>query len=548
MIVVRLLLALAMRLRPRSHGSVAVLAVLAVLGLAACNPPDRSPHWRAAGSAQPHDGGTLHLSIKDELPTLDPAIAYDDVSSWVLHSIYATLVDFDGKLALHERLAARYAIEDAGKTLHFWLRDGITYEDGRPIVAADFKTSLERVLAMPASPFGQYLASIDGADAMLAGKATTCAGIEVRGDRELVLHLAHPDRLLLPSLAMSFAAPLPAAYLAKVGDDLRRAPLASGAFRLGAWDEGRRLVLVRNPHGAPHAYLDEIDVLESIPRDTQFLMFERGELDAADRLASADYLWLVEQKAWQPYIHRAVGLNAYGVRMNTRRKPFDDRRVRQALNYALDKDHTVKLLNGAAVPSHGILPPGMPGRADLAPYPHDPAKARALLAEAGYPHGFDVEYVTFPDEEAEKVAASLQADLGEVGVHVRVALMSLSAFQSEVSRPDGAPFSFWSWTGDFPDPGNFIDVNFASRMIADQNSNNNTFYSNPALDAAIDAGDYPRAERILYDDAPWIWNYHRENVEVTQPYVKGYEPHPVWGRDYTRAWLDLGPDGRPVPR
>ncbi|HSN30782.1 MAG TPA: ABC transporter substrate-binding protein, partial [Kofleriaceae bacterium] len=305
------------RARPPGHGLVAMLAALA----AACNVPDRAPHWRPAGNAQPHDGGTLHLSINSELRTLDPAIAYDDVSSWVLHSVYATLVDFDGKLQLHARLAARYTIEDAGKTLHFWLRDGITYEDGRPIVAADFKTSLERVLAMPASPFGQYLASIDGADAVLAGKATTCAGIEVRGERELVLHLARPDRLLLPSLAMSFAAPLPADYLAKVGDDLRRAPLASGAFRLGAWDEGRRLVLVRNPHAQPgdHVYLDEIDVLESVPRDTQFLMFERGELDAADRLASADYVWLVEQQAWQPYIHRAIGLNAYGVRMNTRR-------------------------------------------------------------------------------------------------------------------------------------------------------------------------------------------------------------------------------------
>lgn len=521
---------------------------LLLLLLAACSAPDRGPHWRPAGNAQPRDGGTLRLSIKDELRTLDPAIAYDDVSSWVLHALYATLVDFDGKLQMQPRLAERYAVEDAGKTLHFWLRDGIAYEDGRPIVAADFKATLERVLAMPQSPFGQYLASLDGADAMLAGKATSCPGIEVRGDHELVLHLTKPDRLLLPSLAMSFAAPLPADYLAKVGADLRRRPLASGRFRLAAWDEGRKLILVRNPRAQDHVYLDEIDVLESVPRDTQFLMFERGELDAAERLSSADIVWLADQPAWQPYVHRGLGLNAFGVRMNTRRKPFDDRRVRQALNYALDKDHTVKLLNGAAIPSHGILPPGMPGRADLAPYPHDPAKARALLAEAGYPHGFDVEYVTFPDEEAEKVAASLQADLGEVGVRVRVALMSLSAFQSEVGRLDGAPFSFYSWVGDFPDPGNFIDVNFASRMIANENSNNNTFYSNPALDHAIDAGDYPAAERILYDDAPWIWNYHRENVEVTQPYVQGYEPHPVWGRDYETTWLDLGPDGEPVPR
>lgn len=521
---------------------------LALLLLVACNAPDRAPRFRAAGNRQPRDGGTLRVSIKDELATLDPAIAYDDESSGILHEIYATLVDFDRNLQLRDSLAERHAVEDDGKTLHFWLRPGITYQDGRPIVAADFKASLERVLAMPASPFGQYLAAIDGAEAVLAGKATTCAGIEARGDHELVLHLVHPDRLLLPSLAMSFAAPLPADYLAKTGADVRRKPLASGAFEVASWDEGRRLVLVRNPHAPAHVYLDELDILESVPRDTQFLMFERGDLDAAERLSSADLVWLLEQPPWQPYIHRALGLNAFGVRMNTRRKPFDDRRVRQALNYALDKDHTVKLLNGAAIPSHGMLPPGIAGRADLAPYPHDPAKARALLAEAGYPHGFDVEYVTIPDEEAEKVAASLQADLGEVGVRVHVALMSLSAFQTEIGRPDGAPFSLASWVGDFPDAGNFIDSNFASRMISDQNSNNNTFYASPALDAAIAAGDYTKAEHILYDDAPWIWNYHRENVEVTQPYVQGYAPHPVWGREYSAAWLDVGPDGTPVPR
>ena len=88
------------------------------------------------------------------------------------------------------------------------------------------------------------------------------------------------------------------------------------------------------------AHLDAIVLLENIPRDTQFLMFERGELDTAEQLAAPDYLWSSTQPAWQPYVHRADAMNAYGSRMNVRVKPFDDRRVRQALNYALDKAHT----------------------------------------------------------------------------------------------------------------------------------------------------------------------------------------------------------------
>src|SRR4030095_13060844 len=107
------------------------------------------------------------------------------------------------------------------------------------------------------------------------------------------------------------------------------------------------------------------------------------------------------------------------------------------------------------------------------------------------------------------------------------------------------------WGVDFPDPTNFFDPLFHSRSIKKADSNNNTFYANPALDALIDqahaeldpakrAALYRRAERILYDDAPWIWDYHRLATEVTQPYVRGYQPHPTWLRDYTSAWLPRG--------
>ena len=98
-----------------------------------------------------------------------------------------------------------------------------------------------------------------------------------------------------------------------------------------------------------------------------------------------------------------------------------------------------------------------------------------------------------------------------------------------------------------------------TRSIKPARSTNDSFYANPELDALLDAARseldpgrrdalYLRAERILYDDAPWIWDYHRLITEVTQPYLRGYEPHPIWIRDYTSAWLDLGPGGAPVPR
>lgn len=543
---------------------VAVVAVAGVaLGALACDRADHGPRFRAAGSPTPRAGGTLRFAVQDALHTLDPTIGYDEVGYYVLHPLFDTLVDFSPTgVDIVPRLARSWSISPDGLVYTFELQPGIAFSDGAPITAAHFKFSLERALATADSPFAEFLTDIAGARDVIEHKATTCTGIVAETDRRLVIRLAGIDPALLDILAMPFTTPQRPEHVAAAGDQLRRRPDASGPFELDRWDEGNRIVLRRNPHyfRPERARLDAIVMLENIPRDTQFQMFERGELDAAEKLAAPDYLFVISEPAWQPYVHHVVVMNAFGSRMNVQVKPFDDRRVRQALNYALDKRHTARLLNGTTVPAHGILPPGMLGRdPDLAPYPHDPARARALLAEAGYPDGFDVEYLTAHDEETEKVAGSLQSDLAAVGVRVHIRVTSLVNWQTEITQPTGPAFSFTSWTADYPDPTNFFDPRFHSRSIKPINSTNDSFYANPELDAVLDAARaeldparrdalYRRAERILYDDAPWIWDYHRLITEVTQPYVRGYEPHPIWIRDYTSAWLDLGPDGAPVPR
>jgi ABC-type transport system substrate-binding protein len=540
-----------------------VLAGLAALGAAACQPAEHGPRFRAAGSPTPRAGGTLRFAVESSLRTLDPTIGYDDISYYVLHPLFDTLVEFSpAGVDVVPRLTHDLSISPDGLVYTFELWPGIAFSDGAPITAAHFKFSLERALATADSPFAEFLTDIAGAREVIEGRATTCAGIVAETDRRLVIRLARVNPALLHTLAMPFATPQRPEHVAAAGDQLRRRPDATGPFELASWDEGNRVVLRRNPHyfEPGRAHLDEIVMLENIPRDTQFQMFERGDLDAAARLPAPDYLFVMAEPAWRPYVRRTAAMNVYGSRMNVRIKPFDDRRVRQALNYALDKRHTARLLNGTTVASHGILPPGMLGRdPDLAPYPHDVAKARALLAEAGYPHGFDVEYLTTYDEETEKVAGSLQSDLAEVGVRVHITVTSLATWGTAISQPTGPAFSYASWVADYPDPTDFFDAKFHSRSIRPASSTNDSFYKNPELDAVLDAARaelsqarrdalYRRAERILYDDAPWIWDYHRLLAEVTQPYLRGYEPHPIWIRDYTSAWLDLGPDGAPVAR
>ena len=196
-----------------------------------------------------------------------------------------------------------------------------------------------------------------------------------------------------------------------------------------------------------------------------------------------------------------------------------------------------------------MLPPLMPGYDPaMKPYPYDPEKAKALLAEAGYPNRFETTYTTLQTEISVKVAQSIQADLAKVGVKVRIQLLTFPAYLTASGRRE-LPFSYASWLMDFPDPWDFLEVRFHSRMIAAENSNNDTGYANPEVDRLLDEARgeldrtrrlalYHRVEEILYEDCPWIWNVHRLMVEVRQPYVMNYKPHPVWIRDYRRTWLD----------
>lgn len=546
-------------------------ALVMILAVCACSAPDRDPKWRAAGAKTPRHGGTLHVATKDQIKSLDPSIAYDEVSTYAAQPLFATLVTYAPALpgphakaptTLVPDLAERLQLDADGVTYRFWLRDALQYADGTRIVAGDFKFSLERALKDPTSPFGAFLVDVVGATEVIAGTATDCAGIVAVSDRELQIRLVRPSPSFVYLLTMKFATPQREEWVAKWGDQLRRHPLASGPFILDGWDEGTQISFTPNSHywDKDNVYLARIEMRENIPRDTQFLMFERGELDTAERLSAPDYVWILEQPIWRKYLHQTALMQVFGARMNTTKFPFDNKLVRQALNYALDKSHSVRLLNNAAVPSHGALPPGLLGRdPTLAPYPYNPGRARMLLAEAGVPPGTKLTYVTQNDEQGETLAAALKADLEAVGFVVEVQLVSFATLSTTVGSIDGPDFSITSWIGDYPDPTNFLDVKFHSRAIADANATNDTRYANPELDTLLDAARgeldpakrtamYHRAERIIYDDAPWIFDYHPLTTEVTQPYVMDFELHPIWVRDYTHTWLDLDERGDRVPR
>lgn len=521
------------------RGLVAAAVGLVVLACGACD-AEHGPRARG-GRSEPVAGGVLRFSVKDAVETLDPVIAADEVPLIALAPVLDTLVAYrEGSVEIEPGLAT-WEISPDGRLYTFTLREGLRYADGRAIVAADIVRAIERTRHQTTSAYRSALGGVTWVVALDA--------------RRLVIELSAANRAFIYAMALKFSAPQPIVVVApgQVPDPW---PVASGPYEVVSWRRGQRLELRRraNYHDPSRQWLDGMVMYENVPRDTQAMMFERGELDVAERLAAPDYLRIVSDPAWVPYVRTQGTLWAYGWRMNTRVAPFSDRRVRQAFNYALDKRYISPLLSGTGVPSHGVIPPGIAGRHPaLQPYPHDPARAIALLAAAGYAPGtLSLELVALSDEDNLKLAESLQRDFAAIGVDLRITPMAYNPLIATFPKegPGGLPFTFIGWQGESPDPTAFLGM-FTTAAIAAQS--NYSFFSNPAFDALFDRARaepdaavrtrlYEQADALLHDDAPWIWNYHQQMTEVVQPYVQAYRLHPIWLREYSRVWLD--PAGR----
>jgi ABC-type transport system substrate-binding protein len=507
--------------------------------------PDPLP---SAGHTAPIRGGTLRFAVADDMRSMDPAIAYDEFSSIAEHLCFEQLVAYSparstNPVELRPGLAESWSLSTDGLVYRFVLRPGLRYHDGASIEADDFVFALERLrepsTGSPGAPFFADVTAVRAAD-----------------PRTLEITLAQPDQSFLMVMGMYFATPYKRSWAASAGGQLRARPQCSGPFQLVSWLQGSKIVFARNPNywNAEAIYLDRIEIDLQVDRDTAVLKFLRGEYDTVERMSADKWVSFAKAAKWQPYIHRFTGMNSYGELMDCTRPPFDDKRVRQAMNYAINKEDTVRLYGKRAVIAHGMYPPPLPGYdPTIAPYPYDPAKARALLAAAGYPNGFDITYTTTKDELAEKVAQSIQSDLADVGVRVKIELLTFPAYLTAVGKRQ-LQFAFTAWYADFPDPWNFIEVKFHSRFITDENAPNDTGYRSPELDAMLDRARreldperrlalYRTTERFLIDEAPWVWHYHSMWVEIVQPYVRDYEFHPVYLRDYRTVWLDRG-----VPR
>jgi ABC-type transport system substrate-binding protein len=500
------------------------------------------------------NGQVLHLALQDTPSTLDPALASNVPAIGTSHWLFNGLVGFDPKGRVVPDLASRVTVDRTGRHYVFTLRNGVHFHDGRLLTSADVRYSLTRLLRPETkSPGASFFRAIQGAPDVLEGRAKEASGIQAPRPEVVELTLSAPEPTFLERLALNYAAILPVG----AGDrpDFAQHPIGTGPFRLKSLRRGVRMAFERNPAyfkpGLPR--LSGIDVALGLNEQVEAFRFELGEIDAIGlfkAIGAADFVRLRRDGRWKERFLSSPDAATYYVGMNTRMAPFSDVRVRRAVAMAIDKDRLVRLVNGRGEPARSFLPSILPG-ADphVSGWNRDPAKARALLAQAGYPHGLDTTYWCSNSQTTLKVAQSIQQDLAAVGIRATLKPLAFSTFLTAVSQPGQVPIFSGNWSMDYPDPANFLATLFSSRSIHPVHSVNTTYFTDRSVDAWLDEAEarqgdaarfalYRQVEARMLDQSPVVPLYHPVRYVLAQGWVKGLALHAVWPLDAETVRLE----------
>ena len=506
-----------------------------MLLLSACS----SSSDETAGSGS----GTVIVTYQNDITTLDPAIGYDWQNWSIIKALFSRLMDYEpGTTNLVPSLATEAPeISPDGMTYTFKLHSGVKFHNGRELTADDVKYSIEReVNPKTMSPGAGYFGMIKGYEEVTAGTVTTLEGVEVVDATTVVFHLSRPDATFLQVLAMNFASIVPEEEVIKYGEDFGKNPVGSGTFMFTKWDLGKELIFTKNPNYFVPG-LPKIDVLKfevGVDPTVALARLKNGEVDIiGDGIPSANYVAESQDPANKDLIVETKQLQTSYVTLNVTIKPFDDLRVRTAVNHAINKERIAQIVNGRAVPANQPLPPSMPGY-DTAyeGFGYDIEKAKQLLADAGFPEGFSTELWTNNTDPNPRIAQAIQQDLAAIGVEVTI--QSLAQASIIEAGGNGTAPMLWSggmaWISDFPDPSGFYGPILGCSGTSTGGWNWSK-YCNEELDAEAVRADSivdpaKSGERIelwksvftrSMNDAPWIPVFNEKRISMKSSRLGG---------------------------
>ena len=460
--------------------------------------------------------------------SLAPGQATGLADTSVMRAMFEGLVGFDLNFNLVPELATEWSVSDDATTLTFQLRDGVTFHDGTALDAAAVVAYLDWMMDTD-NPLG-------------ARGRSTLSGLRqwvASGPMEVTLTLDAPNGAFIFNLALANA------YIASpnaLEGDVPRNPIGTGPFRFAEWRDGEYVLVERyDGYWGEGANVDAIRFLVVNNAATRVAMLEAGELDWAEEIPPA----LVDSVANNPALEVQVTRSTFArtFQMTTQRAPVDDVRVRQALNYAVDKEQlALVVFRGYATVMTSAMPAPVFGHVDVGPYPYDPERARALLAEAGFgPGGETLSFnvLTFTGTEYETAGTVLQQMFADVGVQMTLNPTERGALVEQIFQPlETTTFQTGlvgaaSATGD---AARTLGISFA-RASWPPAANNWSFYENDTFEALLAAGVatgdpaerqaiYAEALQILHDDAPWVFLYSPDNLTGLRAGVTGIAYYP----------------------
>ncbi|MDJ0388829.1 ABC transporter substrate-binding protein [Roseomonas sp. E05] len=512
--------------------------------------------FAAPARAAPHRGGTLIFARAMDSLFLDPVHTAQNADIWISLNLYDTLLQpsADGK-GLQPGLAAEHSVSEDGKILTFRLRPDLKFADGSPITVRDVKWSLDRARSKEEGGEFAFLLSAIGS-------------IETQGEDTVIINMAQSDPAILQALATFNAGVVPEKLLmAAAGDTLleksksfAEKPVGSGPFVVESWRRNSEMVLKRNPYywkeaddGQKLPYLDAIRFV-IIPDDaTRILKLKAGEVDVTEFVPYARVAELRNTPGITMTLFPAAQVHYFT--MNNRptlkdgtKNPLADQRVRQALNYATNKEALIQVVtHGVAKPARSYMPIATPMAYDGGPlYPYDLAKAKALLAEAGYPNGgFEVTCMALAGnaDDAAKLQ-TLQQMWSQVGVKLKIEQLESA---TRLARFNATDFQMRTslWTNDLNDPKQITSI-FAYYPAR---QSNRTGWNDPRVNELFEQSEhemdsekrtamYKEIQQRYYEAAPIIFG-----MDVPYPIAMSSKVHdfvqiPLGNNIFINAYKD----------
>ncbi|WP_058913919.1 glutathione ABC transporter substrate-binding protein GsiB [Entomohabitans teleogrylli] len=481
------------------------------------------------------------VAVGSNFTTLDPYDANDTLSQAVAKSFYQGLFGLDKDMKIKNVLAESYTVSDDGLTYTIKLHSGVKFQDGSDFNAAAVKVNLDRA-SNPDNHLKRY------------NLYRNIASTEVVDPGTVKIVLTSPFSAFINILAHPATAMISPAALEKYGKEIGFHPVGTGPYELVTWNQ-TDFVKVKKFDGYWQPGLPKLDSITWRPvvdNNTRAAMLQTGEANMAFPIPFEQAAVLEKNPKLELVASPSI-MQRY-ISMNVTQKPFDNPKVREALNYAINRQALVKVaFAGFATPATGVLPPAIAYSQSYQPWPYDPAKARELLKEAGYPDGFTTTlWSSHNHSTAQKVLQFTQQQLAQIGVKVQVTAMDAGQRAAQVEgkgqKESGVRMFYTGWTASTGEADWALSPLFATRNWP-PTLFNTAFYSNPQVDSDLadalktTSGEekarlYKDAQDIIWKESPWIPLVVEKLVSAHSKNLSGFYVMPDTGFSFEDADLN----------